>query len=265
MGKNYSSDIYKRTYDGDYVKSYSKDSAQRKLLDERRREYDTISKKVNDRPYSKSEKESYDGLQNTSSESDGRVKAEGERRTGQVPRPLQQVPSFNRTTSADRVVDGSQKASATRKEEAPPPYIPKKKSEQDDYSYIDPDSDQPPVSHLPEGKYCNSYNKKIISENEARRLLERAGYYPKKGLSLLLFLLVCAIAFPLKIIGPAILLIWGVSKQKTANTVYQKNVNGVKYAFHMPATTEQQAEQSKQGMQFIIASAFIFVIQMIVL
>lgn len=294
MGKDYSSETYKKSYSNEYVKSYKDTNIQKKLYDDRRKEYNTISKKLNDKPYSKSEKEKYDGLQSTDPDSKGRVKAEGERRTGRTPRPLArpaqpqqiQTPNPAKTTLPQKedkrtyekqeptakpwgeyqteTADTIKKVPVNEKVEVPPPYIPKKEvlQESSNNDYINPSSDTPPVAHLPNGKYRNTYTGKTISESEARRLLEQAGYYPKKGISPLIFLLICGIAIPLKIIGPAILVIWGASKQKTVNTLYEKRVNGMKYVFHMPATPEQIAAQSKQGVLYVVIGVVIGIIQM---
>lgn len=62
MGKDYSSDSYKKSYSNEYVKVYDNSVTQKKKYDELRKAYNTVSKKLNDQPYSKSEKSVFEGL-----------------------------------------------------------------------------------------------------------------------------------------------------------------------------------------------------------
>ena len=149
MGKDYSTASYKKSYNDDYVKVYEDSYARKKLDDKSKREYNTISKKLNDKPYSKAEKGVFEGLQ-PSSNVKGSVRAEGQRRTGRVPRPLspqpQQVQSvqsrnIEKSTSAtqaersanssnpvtsEKVINASdiiQSRKSASTTEAPPPFV----------------------------------------------------------------------------------------------------------------------------------------------
>lgn len=77
MGKSYSTDSYKKSYNAEYVKSYAKNREQQALYNESIVQYNTVSKKIGTRSYSKSEKSTYDGLQTPAVETKDTVRAEG--------------------------------------------------------------------------------------------------------------------------------------------------------------------------------------------
>lgn len=137
-------DQYKKSYEGDYTKSY-KDIIARKI--ERlaqKKEYQTISKKLNDQPYNKKERSaSYSNdMANTRSNNAERVYADGssrQRDRGQIKRVWDDSSTYTPNSTATKTANKStvDQPIANKKEQETPPPVSQKAEWNIDYELVD--------------------------------------------------------------------------------------------------------------------------------
>ncbi|MFT3993122.1 MAG: hypothetical protein QM660_02350 [Dysgonomonas sp.] len=287
MGKDYSSDSYKKSYNNEYSKVYSTLDQKKKraeLLDS----YNTISKKLNDTPYSRSEKNTFEGLAPTI---DTKVDAAGPRRrekgkimrsdvlVSSTPQPQVQASanSSQYKDSPKQVIPlpGSSKPNKINSEsgksnEVPPPYVPPKEVAKSftsgDYSYINSDSFEAPILPLTGGKYRNIYTEEIVDEIEARNLLRRAGYEPKDSISMGWIIFICIVPlFAFKFVGPIILIAFGIWNRRKNKTVFKKVKAGVNLNFPMPAIEEELNKYQTRASVYILVGVLVAIYQVYIL
>lgn len=285
MGKNYTIGNYIKTYGAEYVRSYGLNDQQKSAYDETVKEYYKVSKKIGTRSYSKAEKGAYDGLHPSNVEPAGRVNAEGRRKPIpkdvkqklskpeiSIPKPevVKNTPPSNTTISFDKAT-------------IPPPYketdilpkdesskskaIPKRKPEEltetiGNYDYIDQKSVSNPVRLLPDGNYINNYTQEIIGSDEARKILEYAGYTPKELMKLgIFFFAMIIIGYRLLIIGPAIFIIWGIYTSMRKMTTMEKYVGSVVLKCPIPADSEELSDYKKRGTLYVFIGIIMGIMQ----
>lgn len=282
MGKEYSSALYKKSYGGDYMKSYHMSQEQQKLYKQWEEEYRRISKKIGTERYSKQEKgKPHDGLLTAEKSSADTVYAEGRRRKSMSPRererlnkpsapsPVQQneaQPSSPNTpppyaaqgttpnTGSSTTANSRKQSTSASAGNAPVSPVTEKK---DDYSYLNSGDIRVPVLHLYGDVYKNIHTGKEINGAEARKLLDRDGFVPKKLIGTKTFFFICLlIFFPLQILGPFALLIWGGLMNSKSKTIMTKNVQGVMQQCEVAATKQERSEYSRRGTLYI-SSAFV--------
>lgn len=242
MGKNYTSDSYKKSYKKDYVKTY-------------RYGHDLLF----------------------SGEKSGAVDAEGpasrtspirkETRLKSVnvskPKPVvreepkievvEAEPVIELIPDNEPVIKPYAEIKVTEvKEELPPPFDFLKEEIK---KRVDIDSFDYPVEHLYDDTYLNVYNQKEISEEEARELLYKTGFAPKKEIGILPIIFLSIVSVVLfGFFGVAIVFIAGVFLYKKESITFEKIVNFRKLRFSMPATPKELVMHKIQGVVcFIIA------------
>ena len=228
MGKNYSTTSYKKQYDTEYVKSYPSFRKLKKVTTERKSEYETTSKKI-----------------------DSRYSERGKGRTSE--------PAYHPAGAQST----SERAKSNIPIETPPPYNKQKRSTTD-YSYIDPKALRHPIISLGRDMYKNIYTDEVIAEHEARKILEYAGYRPKyKKLNIFGYLMVCVLAFFIKLGGPILFIIYGSYTKRKCTTVYEKHISGYILNFQMPATESQKAVFRKRGNVYLYTGILVGIVQII--
>lgn len=291
MGKDYSTAEYNKSYGGEYTTSYKRNSAEEELYDAQRRNYNTVSKKIGTRSYSKVEKGgTYEGLKGISQSDTDTVYAEGRRRIKVSTKQSERLNKDRGTGSATKNVHVSDK-----KEETPPPFkdkeaatlppinktsdttkreqnksqpskreLPKEKTS-DDYHYINKNSNEMPIIDLGNNTYRNRYTDEKIDVQEARKILEYVGYEPKPLINIKLFLVICLfIALPIKIIGPIVIFIWGANMLKKQTTIMQKEVNGYIFRCVLPANDIDITIYRNRGITYCAVGIVIGISQFII-
>lgn len=238
MGKDYSTDTYKRTYGAEYIKAYKNYRNNKALFEERKKEYEKVSKKLDNKPYQQSEKAVTQTVSNPTS-------------TLSPPKPQsaksQTPPPFPKQVT-----------------EIPPPYNSQSEFKQTDYSKIDINALKHPIILIANEMYRNIYTGETVDAEGARNILEYTRYKPKPLSNMgLFFLFSLVVAFLFTGLGPIALIAWGwLSKNKNV-TDYVKTIGTNTLVYPMPATdTEKQAYQ-KRGNIYIGAGVMIGLIQLI--
>ena len=304
MGKDYSDNVYKKSYTDDYVKSYAKSFDQQSKYNEFVAEYNTVSKKIGTRTYSKVEKEVYKGIQPTVVDTANAVRAEGRQR------PIRKKPTIPATPPPATVKEQSKAATSNidntqqkQVEETPPAYtwpvnnntakqqkqaegnpplyvpptntnkatkkmtaeyVSKTTKKSEPYSYIEPNSVNNPITRLPDGSFYNIYTKEEIDNEEARRILDYDGYEPKDTPSLKTILLVCLFTIPFKVISPIVIIGFGLWLMVKPTTVMQKTKQFLVLRISVGATDSEKLENKNKGIICIVAGIVIGIIQIII-
>ncbi len=241
MGKNYSTSTYKKSYGAEYVKTYKNYRADKALYEERRKAYETISKKLDSKPYQQSEKKVYDKNAGT------------QKPIQKNPTQSQQPPKYIENKPSEYTIT-----------EVPPPYDAQSEFRQSDYSMIDVNALKHPIVLIRGGMYRNIYTDETVSEEEARRILEYVGYKPKPLANLgLFFFFLLIVAFMIKGAGPIGLIIWGWMIKSKNMTDYVKIIGTKALVFQMPASDIEKLAYRNRGNVFIIAGIIIGVLQLL--
>lgn len=251
MGKNYASDSYKKSYRKDYVRTY-------------RSGHDLLF----------------------SGEKSGTVDAEGPAsRTNPIrretrlkpvdvsePKPVIQEDTVIKEVEAEPVIElipddepvikpYSDIQVTEVKEELPPPfdYLKEEIKER-----VDIDSFDYPVEHLYGDTYLNVYNQKEISEEEARELLYKTGFAPKKEIEMfpIIFLSIVSVVF-FGFFGVAIVFIAGVLLYKKESVTFEKIVNFRKLRFSISATDKELTVYKFRGVACYVIAIIGFVIKLV--
>jgi len=245
MGQNYSTATYKKTYGTEYVREYRNYRTHKALYEKGKKEYETISKKLDSKPYQQSEKKLYESKS---------VDTLNSPQKSQTARSQ----TINKTSSNTTVQKGYTIS------EVPPPYSPPGELSQADYSKIDIDALKHPIVSVGGGRYRNIYTEKIVNTAEARRILEYAGYKPKPIANMgLFFLFTLVIAFLIKGVGPIALIIWGFISKNKNMTDYVKITRTNALVFQMPASETERKAYNNRALLYIAAGAIIGFIQVI--
>ncbi|WP_165043171.1 hypothetical protein [Dysgonomonas sp. ZJ709] len=270
MGKDHSGDTYKKSYEKEYLKSYENSRTQKKLYDDLRKDYETVSKKLDDKPYPKSEKGEFKGIVPASAEyvnPEGRPSKIEKRAT-----PLSDARAIAIETRKQAAASEKpskqpiQTISKKPQSEVPPPYVPpfqkEKQYAEADYSYIDKNSLEAPVQRISDKKYKDIYTEEVIDDVEARKRLLYAGYVAKEKMNFGMLVVLSVVALFLNIGGPVFLMIIGICTMTKKDTVLEKVKNsGWKLSFSMPATPSEQDKYKSKGVLYIAIGIIIGIYQ----
>jgi hypothetical protein len=241
MGKDYSTSTYKKSYGTEYVKTYKNYRTDKALYEEQRKAYETISKKLDSKPYQQSEKKVYDKNAST------------QKQVKKNPPQSQQPPKYIEKKSSEYTIT-----------EVPPPYDAQSEFRQSDYSKIDINALKHPIVLIRGGMYRNIYTDETVNEEEARRILEYVGYKPKPMANLgLFFFFLLIVAFLIKAAGPIGLIIWGWITKSKSMTDYVKIIGTNALVFQMPASDIEKLAYRNRGNTYIIAGIIIGVLQLL--
>lgn len=245
---------YKKNYEGDYKKSYKDYAAWAKEAAQKKQEYQTISKKLDDSPYNKKERSDYYDITGRKPKESERVYAEG----GQRQQPSQTNKQERRqTTQESRKPVMPQTAPPiqtipqpqARVEEKQVPHTPPLEIEDDgNYNYHNP-----PIQQIGVNKYRNLKTNKEIGVDEARQVLKLAGYTPKGGFGIgtLIFIYII-LNIVLSIAAPFVAIVYGVIKMLTTYSTWVKQGATKFYTCNIPASKEELDNNKKIGQVCII-------------
>lgn len=274
---------YKKTYEGDYIRSYKDLLTWKREAEIKRKEYQTISKKLEDRPYDKSERSDFHGISSNRPKSAAdRVNADGssnrsttERRTKKMawddsdhynkPKPkkeekIQENKKEESTVQEDFL---SQMAEDLRRPTTSPSIDPQaqrptqqplrkpKPTELEEADVIDDGNYNLydyPIEEIGYNLYKNLKTGKNIDLEEAKIVLKKAGYEPKntsKVGTILFFFIIANIAAPM--FAPLIPIGYGVMKLMTNNTNWVKTEVGKVFKYSLPATEEEKSMSQRIG------------------
>lgn len=291
MGKDYSTAEYRRSYGSEYKTSYKRTIAEEELYDEQRRSYNTVSKKIGTRSYSKVEKGgTYEGLKSISQNDGDTVYAEGRKRVKISTRQseklsknkdsgasAQDVEIRNKKTETSPPLRNKKgnmsppiyKGSGAKTEEQKSIQPARDRNEEEGdhhkYHYIDRNSNELPIIDLGNNTYRNRYTDEVINAQEARNILEYVGYEPKPLINIKLFLILCLfVALPIKAVGPLLIFIWGVNMLQKRTTIMQKNVNGYIFRSVLPADETDLAIYKNRGITYCAVGIVIGILQFII-
>lgn len=244
---------YKKTYEGDYKKSYKDFTLWKQESAQRRQEYQTISKKLDDSPYNKKERSDFYDITGRKPKESERVYAEGARTRQHKP----QKPISSSHTTSIPSTPGVTKPTPTVRTTITKPTIVEEPIETVKPEMVDDGNYNlynPPIRQVGHKKYLNLKTNEEIGENEARRILQLAGYAPRKGFSVgtLIFSYVF-LSFIAPPIAPLAAIAYGLIKMfSSSNTTWIKNTGKQFFHFVLPRGKEDQ-----QSNKYIAQAALI--------
>lgn len=288
MGQNYLGNTYKKTYDGDYVKSYEDKALVKKELERRVKSYKEISQKEGS--YSKQEKSIYDpgNTERTIDVLDKPVKKIPTRKIDNRDKkslspPVQKKMMTNKTAPNPTIVVTSTPP--------PPPIIKvetKEQSKVEDSPIVissrienkaetkktsnskkrDYDSYRAlvmlPIREEANGVYREMVNKELIDEKEARKILDYAGYKEKKTLDFIKFGLFALIAtILLQLAGAIGAMAWSYFYRQRTHVVLEKKMGFSNLTIRMPANKKEKDDILANGMIYMGISAVMFIVAII--
>lgn len=242
---------YKKTYEGDYTKSYRDQVIWAKESAKRKQDYDTISKKLKSNTYNKKERSAVYDIIGTLPKESERVYAEGahhEKRNPASPigstRKERKVENTTTKQDQQKSINENKKASpkpkTTTKQEKKTQIT--REEDDGDYSYLNP-----PLKQIGLNKYLNLKTQKEIGVDEARRILQRSGYQTKKNKNIggLVFIyIIINIILPFYI-SAIIAILYGLSHMFKVNTTWIKTYKQQLYHFILPSSP-QDLENNKR-------------------
>lgn len=261
MGQDYSNISYKKTYTGDYIKSYksghvyiyepptqekkqSKDSV---LAEGRRRtarpETRTIAKKPKAEP------------RKTETKPQPVLEQKVESKETPIIEPIIEVkPKLVDPEPKPQIkIDIPPQKAEVQKEELPPLFdlegVFNKKKEN-----VNPQILKYPIKHLHGTTYLDVFSGREINEDRARELLHTAGFTPKTSSGIILIFVGILAVFFFGYFGLVPILLTGFWLFKKDNTTYTKMDNMEKLSISMPATKyEMMIYKFQAVICFIIA------------
>lgn len=273
---------YKKSYDGDYTKTYKDYIKWRKESAARKKEYDVVSKKLNDTPYNKKERLSnYDTVGNRPKESE-RVYADG--RTNATDRSVKREWNDQKSyKTSDRETQQRQSTTQIRKEAPPttsieeerrqpihpptsptpsqvkPKASPIKESEvqkpwKNAYEVEDEEDDgnynfyDYPIEEIGIGRYRNAKTNKELTLEQAKKVLSLAGFAPKPhhmfGAAIFVFI-AANIIFPY--VSPLVPIGYGLFRLKSEYTIWERATANQKFKYSLPASDTELAANKMTG------------------
>ena len=243
---------YKKTYEGDYTKSYRDQATWARESAQRRQAYDVVSKKLDARPYNKKERSAVYDITGTRPKESERVYAEGSHHEKRTPRP--QTPIRDRKLESKPQQRQQEQVQPQPRPTPTPQVEPKRPSpatntqerrESTSYTEVEDDGNynhlNPPIRQIGLNKYLNLKTQEELNTSGARRILERAGYQPKgmQNIGSLVFIFVIMnIVLPF-IIPAAIAILYGAFRLLNSNTTWIKNYGQQVYRFILPSSPEE--------------------------
>lgn len=281
---------YKKTYEGDYSKSYRDYLAWKKEGAEKKRIYQEISKKTNTR-YNKSERSDYYNTTGNLLKDSERVYADGRgnRRTGDrnikrdwdqpytkenkppkvkaeetykpqtttsKPKP-QPIPSNTTKTAEDIARDFRESAynrrEQVKKEEQPKKPTPIEVEDDGNYNYIDY-----PIQQTGINSYKNLKTGKTLDTDGARNILKIAGFAPKSKASIgsvIFGFIIVYIVFSK--FAPFVAIAYGAYRISMRDTTWIKQTSSKLLRFNMQASKEELTFNRQVGIACIVIGAII--------
>lgn len=249
---------YKKSYDGDYTKTYKDYISWRKESAARQKEYDTISKKLNDSPYNKRERLSNYDIVGRVPKASERVHADGStisreqkktsKRNWDNEKPYTPAATPNELEERQVEQQSDQPTIFPPLQRIPSSSAPKAEenktwknayevNEEDDgnYNYYDY-----PVEQIGVGRYRNAKTKKELTLDQAKSVLKTAGFYPTPNNTLgaaVFAFIIANIAMPLA--APLVAIGYGVFRLQTKTTTWQRVSGNQKFKMQLPATDSE--------------------------
>lgn len=288
-------DQYKKSYEGDYTKSYKDFLVWKMERIAQKKEYETISKKLNEQPYNKKERSaSYENSTSTYAKETDRVFADGssrQRDRGEIrrnwdesrtytptkPTTTRQQPTTSRPATPQNVTPQQTTVEQPRptvepqrqidykletKEEVaeqkineqyiPPVFQEKrvdKKPWKNAYEIEEEEEDEDdgnynyhaiPIEKTATGRYKNLKTGKEIGIDQARVILNKAGFEPKPnnnmGTAFFIFLIANVM---LPIVAPLVAVGYGFYRMKVKETTWVKGAGNQAYKVSLPASESE--------------------------
>lgn len=289
MGQNYIGSTYKKTYEGDYVKSYENKSLAKRELEKRVKSYKEITQKEGS--YAKQEKGIFDAGNTERTidildNSERKIsKRKFENKDSKLPQsPIQKKTAVNKTPST---------TTSDRPSASTPPPAPKVEIKEQPSVVIKPVEPQRqeekktdstkktreskirnydayrslvmvPVREEASGVYREMINKELIDEKEARKILDYAGYKEKKPLDFIKFGLFALIATVIIQLPGAIgAMAWSYFYRQKTHVTLEKKMGLSNLTISMPANKEEKENIQANGMIYIVISAIMIVVALI--
>ncbi len=263
MGKNYTETNYRKTYDGEYVKSYGDRQEMKRVYNE------------GTKSYNKEEKGKYDGLLVDKSST---IDVLDQTKKSIVPKTS--TKNQNSTSSTSSPVKQKEKAVASENANnsvpvievtTPPPYTPQesekinnpKKTAVRDYEFYR-NMVIPPIMPLGNSLYREMNKKEIVDEREARKILGYAEFLPKEQFNIGIFYVIAVVGgFLTSMVGPLAIIIWGIMSKGKNTTIYERKLHIGSLSVTMPATEQEMVKYKKRGQLYLNVGIVIGVIQLI--
>lgn len=253
-----SNNTYKKSYDGDYTKTYKDYTVWRKESAERKKQYDAVSKKLNDNPYNKKERRN-DYVIGTPPKESERVYADGRSNTSQrkpsSSRKREEIRAYSPTPPSDNATRKPREVQTNTQptyQETPPRTVnppqatQNHRSTRNAYEVEDIEDDgnynhyDYPIEQIGIGRYRNQKTNKELTLDQAKHVLSLAGFYPKPnssiGVAIFLFIIaniVMPLAAPLVAIG------YGVFRLQSKTISWQRIAGNQKFKYDLPATDSE--------------------------
>lgn len=302
MGQNYENNTYKKTYDGEYVKSYEDKVLVKKELEKRVKSYKEITQNAGS--YNKKEKGVFDAgnTERTIDVFDKPVrKAPRKTITIQEQKPIRQQSTIKPVQKEVAGKDTQQKEVSKTVDYQTPPPPPKTKIEikqtpkpisksivsepevrvrleaqtkpsgenKKTYSRMrDYDAYRAlvmvPVREEASGIYREMINQEIVDEKEARKILDYAGYKEKASIDFMKFGLIAFLAtIILKLVGAIVVLAWAYFFKQRNYIVLEKKMGFSNLSIRMPANESEKNKITTTGTVYIVISAIMFIVAII--
>lgn len=265
MGKEYSTANYKKTYGENYVRSYGDRHKIKKIYNEGVKSYKEITqKKVT---YNQNEKSEYDGIEaDTTSVIDILEKTNKRSVTSNSNIQKNEEAKIYIQNQLNTIISSLPSSNVTPiKAVTPPPYIRPKEEKKVTRNYeIYRKLVIPPIEPIGNKMYREADKKEIVDEQEARKILSYADYSPKAQLNLIIFFIVALIGgIFFSLLGPIIIIVWGVLMKGKSTTLYQKKLEIGNLSVAMPATEQEEADYKKRGNLYICVAIVMGIIQVL--
>lgn len=248
---------YKKTYEGDYSKSYRDYTAWTKEVAQKRQEYQSASKKRAATHYNKEERSEVYNMGHRPKESE-RVYAEGghpQAITTPKPQNKTNIPDTKPKPPAPQVSPAQTEVRPSREVRSQNVYDTYETEDDGNYNYYNP-----PIIRIGENRYRNLKTNKEIEVNEARKVLNLAGYTPKKSIgfgSIIFAFIVANIVF--SVVAPFLAIGYGVYKSLSMSTTWTKQNGTNIYNFSLPPSPNESSKNKKIGLVCIVVGILFIV------
>lgn len=286
MGQNYIGDTYRKTYEGDYVKSYENKTLAKKELERRVKSYKEITQKEG--TYRKQEKGVFDpgNTERTIDILDKPVRKVPDRKPSkQEQKPIQKMssnkPVIKQTKPVSTSVPTPPPAPLTKveREEVPKPITkpaevkPDIKNKEQNVQKTDNVTRDyeayrtlviVPIKQEANGIYREMVNKELVDEGEARKILAYAGYKEKKSLDFIKFGLLAFFAtIILQLLGAIGALVWAYFFRQRTHVILEKKMGFSNLTIRMPANKQEKEQIQANGMIYMGIAAVMFFVAVI--
>lgn len=253
-----SNNTYKKSYDGDYTKTYRDYTVWRKENAERKKQYDAVSKKLNDNPYNKKERRNDYDIVGTLPKESERVYADGRSNTSQrkttSSKKWEETAPYSPTSPSENTI---RKSRGEQTDTQPTYQVPQptvnppqrnqtQRSNRNVYEVEDIEDDgnynhyDYPIEQIGIGRYRNQKTNQELTLEQAKHILSLAGFYPKPNSSIgaAIFLFIIAnIVMPLA--APLVAIGYGIFRLQSKTISWQRIAGNQKFKYDLPATDNE--------------------------